>query len=201
MNGHVEAIRALNAPYLSGHRPVWERLNLPRQSIERVSAFEAKGPLYRVAKVGQCDRPNGNGRIYRAEEWGRVVGDAMVRKCPKGMLGGSIDHVGELDGGNLRDKCIPWRSLHVEGNGDVVGEFEIVTEHSRGRNLMAWIEAGGAVGFSTYGHASAHEPSDAERRQFKLAPDEYAVVMDGFDLIAIDVVDSPGVDGAWWVSP
>lgn len=201
MNGYAEAIRALNAPYLNGRFHVRERLTTPRLSAERVTAYESRDDLrYRVVKVGQANKPTHNGRIYPAEAWGRVIGDATVRKCPHGILGGAIDHVGHLDGGNLRDKCILWHSLAIDAAGDVTGEFEIVTGHSRGRYLQAWIDAGGAVGFSTFGNASAHEPTPAERRQYGLADDEYAVVMDDFDLLAIDVVDHPSVDGAWWIA-
>jgi hypothetical protein len=112
------------------------------------------------------------------------------------MLGGAVDHVEHQHAGNLRDKCILWHGLALEADGTVTGEFSVVEEHDRGRNLLAWIKAGGAVGFSTYGRARAHEPTQAEREKYKLGEDD-AVVVDAWELLAIDAVDNPSFKRSW----
>jgi hypothetical protein len=149
------------------------------------------------ATVGQADVVGRNGRIYPRSEWARVVDRANRIQCPAGMLGGAVDHVEVQHAGNLRDKCLLWRALRLEADGAVTGEFEIVADHDRGRNLLAWIKAGGAVGFSTYGSARAREPDAAECEKYGLDHDHRAVVVEGWELIAIDAVDNPSFKRSW----
>ncbi len=71
-----------------------------------------------------------------------------------------------------------WRELWTESDGSVMSYYEVVEEHSKGRDLKANKDAGMAIGWSTYGYGSAHEPGDEERAEYGLEPDEWAVVMD-----------------------
>jgi hypothetical protein len=187
--------------HVSENGALLERAGEVREDAAFLSAPKPVAPgggrrlTYR-AVVGQADVPGQNRRIYPRSEWSRVVERANAVQCPKGMLGGAVDHVEHQHAGNLRDKCILWHALKLEADGMVTGEFSVVEQHDRGRNLLAWIRAGGAVGFSTYGRARAHEPTHAEREKYRLGDDD-AVVVDAWELLAIDAVDNPSFGRSW----
>jgi hypothetical protein len=200
---HPEILKE-NDALLSGKVGFFERLIVPSKAIEQVlpegvaaeSILAEKSNRYRIAKVGQADQVNGNRRIYPRKEWAAVIDRAEAFQIPQGKLGGSVDHLGFLEGGNLKNAAILWKTLEIDASGEVLGEFEIVDTRV-GKDLKAWIEAGGAVGFSTYGYASAHEPSDEERTQYGLGEDDHAVVIDDWELVKIDAVDNPSVRDAF----
>jgi hypothetical protein len=153
------------------------------------------GPRFR-AVVGAADVPGRNRRIYPREEWRRAVDRANGVQIPAGQLGGAVDHMKHPGAGNLRDRCLIWHKLAMGEGGAIVGEFSIVSDHSRGRDLLAWINAGGAVGFSTIGTARTREPDAEERERYNLAPDDDVAVVHDWQLHAIDAVDNPSFS-AW----
>ena len=157
-----------------------------------VAEAAAGKKLYQV-RWTQCDRVNANRRIYPREVIQANV-DRLKPLLTDGMLSGAVDHEGYLDGGNLRSTCVIWRDLWIEPDGSGVGTFEIVDDHSAGRDLLALVRAGAAIGWSSFGYGSAHDPSDAERARYGLDADTRVVVMDSnYELVAIDAVDRPSV--------
>lgn len=178
------------AGHLNASQSVADFFVASRTSIARVTAEANARPQYRVAIVGVADRRTPAGRVYPRSEWAKAVSRANSDQCPHGTLGGAVDHAGPLVGGNMRDRCIRWHSLAIDADGVVTGQFEIVVTHSAGRNVMAWIEAGGALGFAPHGNAKTRPPTADERQRYGLKPDdEDAVVVEAFELVGIDVVD------------
>jgi hypothetical protein len=196
---------AENSKLFVERREVFERILVPSSAIEALDAdgkvleggkvADAKSARF-TAKVGEADTVNQNKRIYPRREWAAAVDKAENVKIPAGMLGGSTDHAGFLDGGNFKNRSVLWKSLKMDAAGYVTGEF-VIPDTTAGRDLKAWKDAGGAVGFSTYGYAKAHEPTDEERKAYGLAEDEYAIIIEDYELVAIDAVDNPSVRSAW----
>ncbi|MDB5294922.1 MAG: Prohead core protein serine protease [Phycisphaerales bacterium] len=182
-----ETVRAENAALRHGGNV--------REAAAASVARPAGGKRYTV-KIGECDRPTANSRLYPRSEWAAAVDRANAEQCPGGFLGGAIDHAGPLDGGSSKHRCLIWRGLELRADGDVYGTFEIVAGHSDGKNLLAWVAAGGGLAFSTFGTARSRPPTGAERRQYGLAESDDVVVMEQYRLVAVDVVDNPGVAGA-----
>jgi hypothetical protein len=148
---------------------------------------------YRVAKVAHADRMNSNERIYTRAAFTEQIERAKDKLIPAGRLAGKVDHTGRLS-----DACILWRDLKMESDGSVMGEFSVIENHSRGRDLKAQIDAGMCIGFSTAARATAREPTPVEREQYGIPDDaDYPVVIDRFELISIDAVDDPSVADAW----
>ncbi|MDB5294122.1 MAG: hypothetical protein JWO31_105 [Phycisphaerales bacterium] len=170
-----------------------------RESAAAAGVARAAGKRY-VTKIGEADRINQNRRIYPRAEWAAAVDRANAEQCPNGTLGGAVDHVGMLDGGNAKNRCILWKELTLDAAGNVFGSFEIVEGHTDGANLAAWLRAGGALGFSTYGRAKARDLTADERRTYGVPEGEHAVVMEQYSLIGIDSVDNPSVRSAWMLA-
>ncbi|HEY0008368.1 MAG TPA: hypothetical protein VGB55_06570 [Tepidisphaeraceae bacterium] len=210
MSNPHHLLLAENRALLESRRLVVERLvGVPMEVDRPASESAASGDGLLFAIVGEADRGNANKRVYPATQWTRNIG--RVNADPAGRLLGAVDHPGPLDGGTLKSSPIIWRNLELLADGRVRGEFVLLEDHTSGRDLRAIITAGGKVGFSTYGYASAHEPSAAERERYKLPPinqddaDDLSwagwIVIDDWELIKIDAVDNPSVAGAWLQRP
>jgi hypothetical protein len=125
-----------------------------------------------------------------------MVHKANEDRIPKGKLLGAVDHAGWGDGA-LKHKSVMWHSLEFHSDGSVTGEFSIIEGTTHAAHMNALIEAKAAIGFSTYCMARCREPSDEEREKYGLSEDQYAVIMEDVDLVAIDAVDNPSVFDAW----
>ena len=159
------------------------------------AAKKTVGDLYE-AKVGQADKKNQNERIYPKEVWRSEIA-RQVPQLDSGHLIGAMDHQGYFAGGNFGDTCVVWRDLAMDENtGEVTGKFDVVGTRA-GDDLQAMLDKKIAVGFSTYGYGTGHEPGDAERQRYGLGADEDACIMDGnYTLQKIDCVDDPSVGDA-----
>lgn len=176
--------------------------------IEQVSVTERDGKKLRKCKVGHANKVNGNNRIYPASEWTREAAEANER-CPKGLFAGAVNHPGWTEGGDLDRTVILWERLWSEGDA-WFAEFSVIEKHSAGADFVAQMDAGLAVGFSTYGYARARKPTSEEREKWGLGPeaDDYEngdvsrgeyrgpLVMFDWDLRKIDAVTDPSVRDA-----
>jgi hypothetical protein len=160
----------------------------------RIVAIEGKGGTKRWrAKVSQADKKNQNGRIYPRAVLEAEI-DRLMPRLADGVLGGAVDHLGWSDGGNLKHTCILWRSLEIDADGAMWGEFEIIEHHAAGKDFKAQCESGLAVGFSTFGYGTGRDPTESERRQYGLSDDEEVIIMKpDYVLKKIDAVDDPSV--------
>lgn len=181
---------------------VGERASASASIAEAIKS--GQNPRFKLGKVGQADQNNENNRIYPRKEW--LVNIERVNKetGPQGIMVGAVDHQGCGEGGNLKTSPILWRKLEIDDAGGVFGEFEVIKDHTAGKDLLAQIEAGMKVGFSTFGYATAHRPSKEEAEKYGLEYDEGVeddeydgpVIIDNWELVKIDAVDNPAVRDA-----
>jgi hypothetical protein len=169
------------------------------ETIAPATRLEPLGGRRYRALVGRADVATRNGRIYTQAEWTRQIDRANRELIPAGRLQGAVDHADDRGGGNLRDNAILWHKLEMDTGGYVWGELSIVEDHSRGRDLLALIRAGAAIGFSTFGEASTRPATEAERRQYGVAVGEPAWVVVDWEVQKVDATDRPAVDGAFLV--
>lgn len=190
-----QTIAESNQALIDGTSPqaVREFLSPGDARIEAVATEEGKAKLWK-AKISHADKLNANRRIYPRECWEANL--ARLKPLLKdGVLGGAIDHAPGWSSGSLKDTCLIWRDLWMEADGGVYGKFEIIG-NALGESFKAQIKAGLAVGFSTSGDGSAHEPTDAERKRYGLGEDTYAAVMHEYTCKRVDAVDDPSVADA-----
>lgn len=175
----------------------------PKEHTVRIAAErvveegKAKGKLH-SAKVGQADKPNQNRRVYTRSIWENQVKRFKEKKLlDEGRLCGSVNHLGMFEGGNLDTQCILWREVWIDDKtGGVFGRYEIVEKHSAGADLKAQHEAGMAIGFSTFGYGTAHEPSEEEEEKYSDGK-RFVVMDENYTCKKIDAVDDPSVEDAW----
>jgi hypothetical protein len=164
-----------------------------------VAEIKSTSPRLITAKVGHVDRATLNDRLYPREVWQANI-DRLQPLFAKGRLTGAVDHLGKLNSGNLAESPIVWRHLEIATDGSVMGKYEIVEAHTKGKDLKAQKDAGMAIGFSTFGRGSWHAPSPFEKEKYGLPDDTAVVVMDAnYLLTKIDAVDDPSVEDAWSV--
>lgn len=183
-----------NAKLIGKPGAIREFYTVDRTTVEKVTEAEGKS-LYK-AKVFQCNKPLQNPRIYPKE-----VMEANVKRLrpilKDGYLSGSVDHASYFSAGNLGDTVIIWRNLEINDRGEGIGQFEVIEGHSKGKDFLAQVESGLAIGFSTYGYGSAHEPTDEERKKYKLSKHDCVVILDeNYTLKKIDAVDDPSCEDA-----
>lgn len=173
----------------------WKWKEISQPAIARLIAEAKAGTAKKwSAYVGEVDRKNGNSRIYPRQVWQDQTDRFTPQVLESGTLSGAVDHLGFLEGGNLKNTCIIWESLSIQDSGMVAAHFVVIADHSQGADFLAQLESGLDVGFSTYGYGTGHEPGEMERTQYQLGEDEYAVIMDrNFELKKIDSVDDPSV--------
>ncbi|MDB5324725.1 MAG: hypothetical protein JWM57_294 [Phycisphaerales bacterium] len=199
-----------NMQLLKERRPVMERvLGVPEHATgsgTKPANGAAAGLLSGI--VGEVDKVNANRRVYTKAEWNKNLSRAKADTAG-GMLGAS-DHLGCMEGGNLKNTAVVWKDFQVLADGHVKGDF-VIPDTVAGRDLQAVVDAKGKVGFSTYGYAEGRKPTPAEREQYGMPPepDEWPtdddgneiydgyVVIENWDLIKIDAVDNPAVRTAW----
>lgn len=177
---------------------VRETVSVSPSVITRVTVEGKDTNRFRIGIVGEADALNQNKRVYPKSEWEKQISRANDEMIPNGTLIGAVDHQGCAEGGNLKNSPIIWRGLSLDSNSRlVVGEFDVIEGHSAGKDLLAQIEAGVTIGFSTVGYATAREPNKDERGKYGIAEkDEDAVIIENWELVKIDAVDNPSVRSA-----
>lgn len=135
--------------------------------------------------------PNGNGRIYPEAQFA-VAAERCQKSVKEGLFRGAVDHPGYSDG--MKSSPILWRKIEFDGSSGMLrGVPHIVSDHSMGKDLMALLNAGSGLAFSTRGRGSAHLPTEEEKKKYGLrdGDDDHVVIIDDYELIAVDVVDNP----------
>lgn len=141
--------------------------------------------LYAEGKIGCCDVPTANGRIYPSTLMRREL-DRLQTRINESSLYAAVDHPGDGKS-RIRDTGAIIRALRVEQDGTIFGKFQIIEDTDHGRNLAAILRAGGAVGVSSRGLGSTR-PHHEQGKE---------IVGEDFRLVAFDFVLDPAVSTAY----
>lgn len=140
--------------------------------------------LIAEGKIGHCDIPTANGRVYTRPVMEREVA-RLQERIKSGSLLGAVDHPGDgksriMEAGHIV------RALWIEKDGSVHGRFEIVEETGPGAHLAAFLRRGAAIGMSSRGLGSTHTNESGQD-----------VVGEDFKLASYDFVCDPAVSSAY----
>lgn len=141
--------------------------------------------LYAEGKIGHCDTPTANGRIYTTKIMRREI-ERLAPRITEASLYAAVDHPGDGKS-RIRDTGAIIRGLRIEQDGTIWGKFQIIEETDHGRNLAAILRAGGAVGVSSRGLGSTRPHHESGKE----------VVGEDFRLVAFDFVLDPAVSTAY----
>lgn len=153
--------------------------DLERPLVERREG----GKVILRGELGRADVVTSNRRLYpRAileREIRRLREEAKARR-----LFGELDHPAD---GRTQYQRVSHRILDIwmEDDGRVMGEIEVIPT-SKGKDLAAIAESGGAVGFSSRGTGTTHQREDG-----------VDVVNDDYHMITYDAVADPAHAGAY----
>jgi len=152
----------------------------------RITLNESKEDkrLFAEGKIGQCDVPTANGRVYPRAIIEREIAK-LQEKIGNSSLLGAVDHPGDgrsriMESGHII------RKLWIEKDGGVFGKFEIVEESDAGRNLAAFLKHGASIGVSSRGLGSTRMNEQGQE-----------VVTEDFRLSSYDFVSDPAVSTAF----
>lgn len=141
--------------------------------------------LYAEGKIGCCDVPTANGRIYPNSVMSREI-DRLQQRINESSLYAAVDH--PSDGkSRIRDTGAIIRGLRIESDGTIWGKFQIIEDTDHGRNLAAILRAGGAIGVSSRGLGSTRPTHESGKE----------LVGEDFRLVAFDFVLDPAVSTAY----
>jgi len=171
---------------MSNANAVNRRILIDTQGAVRLSLSEDKDgkKLFAEGKIGQCDVPTANGRVYTRPVMEREI-SRLQEKIKTGSLLGNVDHPGDGKG-RIMDAGHIVRGLWMEKDGSVHGKFEIVEESDAGRNLAAFLRRGASIGMSSRGLGSTHTNESGQE-----------VVGEDFKLSSYDFVCDPAVSSAY----
>jgi hypothetical protein len=142
------------------------------------------GKLIVEGKIGHCDKPTANNRVYSRQIIEREI-KRLQPRIEQGSVLGAVDHPGDGKSRVREAGCIV-RGLWVESNGEIHGRFEVVEESDAGRNLAAFLRRGAAIGMSSRGLGST-----------SLGPDGLDYVGEDFRLNTWDFVADPACHDAY----
>lgn len=192
----IKLLQEQNRLLTEGKRRFWETFAGTVEKIVNESATPVANEIAIKAKISQCDRKNGNHRIYPTEVMALALRDAKER-IKVGRFTGCLDHPSWSDG-VMANTCIRWDDVWMDPDGGIYATGAILTKTEGGEQLETLMEAKVAIGFSTAGMASAHYPSEAERKRFGLSDDEDCVIIDdNYVMKRADAVDDPSCYDAW----
>lgn len=158
---------------------------------------KANGPALYEAKVMQADKKNQNNRIYPRKLLQANI-DRLKPSLSGGQLIGTSGHPGDEEySGDPSRITKKWVDLRMGDDGAVTGVFSVVPT-DLGKDLQVVLaEKLSALGFSSYGYGTGHEPSEDEQKKYGLGDDEECVIMDdNYELCQIDSVRGPSVRDA-----
>lgn len=141
--------------------------------------------LYAEGKIGHCDIPTANGRIYTTRIMEREI-QRLQNRIEESSLYAAVDHPGDGKS-RIRDTGAIIRGLRIESDGTIWGKFQIIEDTDHGRNLAAILRAGGAVGVSSRGLGSTRPHHESGKE----------IVGEDFRLVAFDFVLDPAVSTAY----
>lgn len=152
----------------------------------RLSVVEGKGggSLVVEGKIGHCDVPTANGRVYPRSIMEREI-KRLKPRIEQASVYSAVDHPG--DGKTrLKDSGAIVRDLWIEQNGAIHGRFEVVEEAPAGQAIAAFLRRGAAVGMSSRGLGSTTN-----------GPNGHDVVGEDFRLNTWDFVSDPACHDAY----
>ena len=176
----------MSTTLIANRRVLIDNQGVARLSTSIVEAEDgSEKRLYAEGKIGCCDIPTSNGRIYTNAIMRREI-DRLQSRINEGSLYAAVDHPGDGKS-RIRDTGAIIRGLRIEDNGEIWGKFQIIEDTDHGRNLAALLRAGGAIGVSSrgLGSTSPHHESGQE------------LVGDDYRLVAFDFVLDPAVSTAY----
>jgi len=140
--------------------------------------FEGADKLTRLRfKFMEAEKVNVNKRRYPTNVLSGAIGAAQKKIDQGGAIYGSLGHLGQLEVSDISH-----RILHLEMNGnDAVAEAQVLAT-SKGKDLLAVISAGGAVGVSARGTGNVVNKNGID------------VVQSDYCLHGIDAVINPSFD-------
>lgn len=141
-------------------------------------------PLVVEGKIGMCDKPTANNRMYPRSVMEREI-KRLQPRIAQGSVIGAVDHPGDGKSRIREAGCIV-RGLWIEANGEIKGRFEVVEEADAGRNLAAFLRRGAAIGMSSRGVGSTSMGSQG-----------FDVVGEDFRLSTWDFVADPACHDAY----
>lgn len=152
-----------------------------------LEAQGSDGYLYIEGVFSQCDRKNGNGRIYPKSLWaGLVENKDILSKFKSGGGLGMLEHPkdGRSDLAGISHIVVPLAEnqlCRIESDGRVIGRAKILNT-TAGKNLQELFLGGARVGVSSRGKGST----------YRKGPDE--IVANDYQLDTWDAVSMPSVD-------
>ena len=152
----------------------------------RMSVVEGKdsGSLVVEGKIGHCDVPTANGRVYPRSIMEREI-KRLAPRIEQASVYAAVDHPG--DGKTrLKDSGAIVRGLWVEPNGEIHGKFEVVEDAPAGQAIAAFLRKGASVGMSSRGLGST-----------TAGPNGHDVVGEDFRLNTWDFVSDPACHDAY----
>jgi len=142
------------------------------------------GSLVVEGKIGHCDVPTANGRVYPRSVMEREI-KRLAPRIEQASVYAAVDHPG--DGKTrLKDAGAIVRGLWVEPSGEIHGRFEVVEEAPAGQAIAAFLRRGASVGMSSRGLGSTTTSANG-----------YDVVGEDFRLNTWDFVSDPACHDAY----
>ena len=164
------------------------KLIKPAESVMVEDANGVKRKALRLAGQFQyADRPNANGRIYESSVLAHAIKEISEDIKARRVLG-ELDHPADAKI-HLPNVSHVLTKLHMESDGGVFGELEVIEGTQPGNTLAALIRAGVTVGISSRGIGDM-EPIVREGQ-------ELLRVLPGYTFVTFDVVAEPSVHGSY----
>lgn len=172
-------------------QPAFETEEMVAESSKQA---KRKGRLGRLTyEFRTADVLNENRRIYPKAVMKMAI-DAINERITRNQVFGNLDHPSVYDPEGrqiqLSDACVKIVECKMTGN-DLRVVLDIL-DNDNGRQLISVLDAGGNPGLSQRAVAQWRDPTDEEHDQYKIPPNEYAVVAEVLRLITYDVVSEPG---------
>lgn len=134
-------------------------------------------------ELGRADVVTSNNRLYPRSILEREI-KRLRQEAKERRLFGELDHPAD---GRTQYQRVSHRVLDIwmEDDGRVMGEIEVIPT-SKGKDLAAIAESGGAIGFSSRGTGTTHKREDG-----------VDLVNEDYHLITYDAVADPAHAGAY----
>lgn len=122
--------------------------------VAQLQIVEGKdgGKLIAEGKIGHCDVPTANGRVYPRSIMEREI-KRLQPRIEQASVISAVDHPG--DGKTrIKESGAIVRGLWIEDDGEIRGRFEVVEEAPAGQALAAFLRRGAQLGMSSRGMGS-----------------------------------------------
>lgn len=145
-----------------------------------VEQSEDKKKFYLQGIFLESEQKNRNGRTYKKEEIEKAVKKINEAAAQGRHVLGQLDHPQDLIV-SLSDVSHKIMSMQMEGN-NAIGKAEILESTPKGQIAKGLIESGINLGVSSRGSGTVNEDTG---------------IVEGFDIITVDIVASPSAQNAY----